>query len=157
MNWYKQAFPSKYYNISEQEMDDFMSQNGFQRISVPGTYELVYAKRVDQGDLALSLRVYSGISQSGKSRAVGKDAMRVALFWRRPDGEVVQVGSGPHMKRIQTWAKNLQKRLDNWLDLLPKDNCPKCGSPLTIRKNRNQGTQFLGCANYPNCDYTRGI
>jgi hypothetical protein len=39
-------------------------------------------------------------------------------------------------------------------------NCPKCGSRLVIRLARNgpnEGTQFLGCENYPNCKFTKSL
>ena len=30
-------------------------------------------------------------------------------------------------------------------------NCPECGQPLTQRTNRNNGSEFLGCSDWPNC------
>lgn len=33
--------------------------------------------------------------------------------------------------------------------------CPKCGSPMTSRKNRATGKSFLGCTSYPRCRETR--
>ncbi len=33
--------------------------------------------------------------------------------------------------------------------------CPKCGGQLVIRLGRNG--RFIGCSNYPNCDYTRDL
>jgi len=33
--------------------------------------------------------------------------------------------------------------------------CPDCGSELTIKHGK--GGAFLGCANYPNCEYTRAV
>ncbi len=37
--------------------------------------------------------------------------------------------------------------------------CPTCKPPrkLIVKTNRQNGNQFLGCPNWPNCDYTRGI
>jgi ssDNA-binding Zn-finger/Zn-ribbon topoisomerase 1 len=37
--------------------------------------------------------------------------------------------------------------------------CPQCNPPrkLIVKTNRNNGNQFLGCPNYPDCKYTRGI
>ena len=34
--------------------------------------------------------------------------------------------------------------------------CPKCGSPLTVRKSR-YGTQFIGCSGYPKCNHIWGL
>jgi DNA topoisomerase-1 len=33
--------------------------------------------------------------------------------------------------------------------------CPKCGAPLSIRLGRHG--RFVGCTNYPQCDYTRNL
>ncbi len=33
--------------------------------------------------------------------------------------------------------------------------CPECGAELTIKHGKNGA--FLGCANYPNCQYTRPL
>lgn len=37
--------------------------------------------------------------------------------------------------------------------------CPECGvgTHLIVRTNRSQGHQFLGCENWPDCNYTRSI
>jgi ssDNA-binding Zn-finger/Zn-ribbon topoisomerase 1 len=37
--------------------------------------------------------------------------------------------------------------------------CPVCIPPrsLIVKTNRHTTHQFLGCPNYPDCDYTRGI
>ena len=35
--------------------------------------------------------------------------------------------------------------------------CPNCNRNLIVRTNRRTGAQFLGCANYPACIYSRPI
>lgn len=38
--------------------------------------------------------------------------------------------------------------------------CPQCDTPprkLVVKTNRHTGHQFLGCPNFPDCTYTRGI
>ena len=35
------------------------------------------------------------------------------------------------------------------------EKCPKCGGQLSIRLGRNG--RFIGCTNYPECDYTRNL
>lgn len=35
------------------------------------------------------------------------------------------------------------------------ENCPECGSPLSIRLGRNG--RFIGCTKYPDCSYTRNL
>ena len=35
--------------------------------------------------------------------------------------------------------------------------CPMCGDPLVARKNRREGTLFLGCSAYPACRFTEEV
>lgn len=37
--------------------------------------------------------------------------------------------------------------------------CPQCELPvkLIVRTNRTNGSQFLGCPNWPKCRHTQGI
>lgn len=37
--------------------------------------------------------------------------------------------------------------------------CPHCNPPrkLIVKTNKQNGGQFLGCPNYPNCNHTREI
>lgn len=47
------------------------------------------------------------------------------------------------------------------LELLQKEakqrKCEKCGGVLTIRVNRTTNNKFLGCSNYPYCDFTQSL
>jgi ssDNA-binding Zn-finger/Zn-ribbon topoisomerase 1 len=36
-------------------------------------------------------------------------------------------------------------------------DCPECGEPLTVRKNRTTDELFLACTGYPSCRYTEEI
>lgn len=36
-------------------------------------------------------------------------------------------------------------------------SCPVCARPLVERTNRLNGTTFLGCTGYPECQHTQGI
>lgn len=40
-------------------------------------------------------------------------------------------------------------------DKILDEKCPKCGHNLAIKMGRNG--KFIGCTNFPNCDYTRSI
>jgi hypothetical protein len=146
-----------YYNITEQEMTRFLESQGFQRIQLQGYQELVWAKRVDQGNLALSLRVCSGINPDGNSRDVGKDAIRVELhLGTMVDGkqQIRRVRAGKRVHRVLGWRKNLQQRIDKWTaDHLHL--CPKCGMPTTLRKGKKG--EFVGCMGYPACKHTENI
>jgi len=143
-----------FYNISLDEMREFLEAQGFAQIKLPRTTELVFAKRVDQDDLPLSLRIYTGINPSGNSRAVGKDAIRVTLFMRTPE-KIIKLGGSKRVHRVLNWKKNLQDRLDSWLDFMPKHKCSKCGNPMVPRKG--QFGNFLGCSQYPECKNTAKV
>ncbi len=147
------CFMATYINITAKDMELFLEAQGFKPMSLPGTVELVWGKRVDQGGTQLSLRVYSGIDPSGNSREVGADAIRVNLFTRLPDGKIVKVSGSKRVHRVAGWQKNLQVRLDKWGDDLR--TCPDCGMPLVVRNGKNG--EFLGCTGYPNCHHSENL
>jgi len=140
---------AQYINISIEEMNEFLISQGFVRVHPEKTVEAVYGKRVEQDNLQLTLRVYTGINPDGNSREVGKDAIRVNLFIRGSDGVIVKLGGSKRVHRVVNWRKNLQSRLDDWLAYMPKHKCSKCGMPMVPRKGKNGN--FLGCAAYPTC------
>lgn len=143
-----------YTNVTQEEVEEFLFPQGFKKITVAGTSELIYAKRVDRDGLQLSLRIYTGINPSGNSRGVGEDAMRATIFWRKPDGTVKMAGGSKRVHRVAGWRKNLQNRLDKWEELLGP-SCPECGNPMVERDGKNG--KFYGCSNYPQCKATRPI
>ena len=60
---------------------------------------------------------------------------------------------GPFKERIDHTEENV-KRSDVTHEAMD-EKCPKCGSPLSIRLGRHG--RFIGCTNYPECDYTRDL
>jgi len=60
---------------------------------------------------------------------------------------------GPFKERIDHTQENV-KRSDVTHEALD-EACPKCNSPLSIRLGRHG--RFIGCTNYPECDYTRDL
>jgi DNA topoisomerase I len=59
----------------------------------------------------------------------------------------------PFKERIDFTQENV-KRSDVTQERID-ELCPKCGGPLSIRLGRNG--RFIGCTNYPECDYTRDL
>ncbi len=59
----------------------------------------------------------------------------------------------PFKERIDHTQENVQ-RSDVTQEKMD-EKCPKCGSPLSIRLGRHG--RFIGCTNYPDCDYTRDL
>ncbi|RDH83318.1 MAG: type I DNA topoisomerase [endosymbiont of Escarpia spicata] len=60
---------------------------------------------------------------------------------------------GPFKERIDHTQENV-KRSDVTHEALD-EKCPKCGEQLSIRLGRHG--RFIGCNNYPTCDYTRDL
>lgn len=144
--------PATYTKISDAEMHEHLVHLGFEKIDLPGTYEKVYAKRVDVYGLMLSLRVYTTIEQGSGSRKVGKDAIRCELVWRAvkdtPQGDepyVFVVGRSVRVHRTQNWKNNLGKRVEKWLEMLGPA-CPKCGAPMLVRSGKHG--EFFGCSTF---------
>jgi hypothetical protein len=123
-------------------MKSFLEALGFARVVLQGVRELVWGKVVRPN---VCLRVYSGINPDGHSRAVGTDAIRVALFWRDTEGAIHKIGAGKRVHRVQGWRKNLKARLDGWKDSVGP-SCPKCKAPMALRKGRNGN--FYGCVRW---------
>ncbi len=59
----------------------------------------------------------------------------------------------PFKQRIDHTEENV-KRSDVTHEAL-EEACPTCGKPLSIRLGRHG--RFIGCTNYPECDYTRDL
>jgi len=59
----------------------------------------------------------------------------------------------PFKNQIEHTAENVQ-RSDVTQEKID-EACPKCGGQLSIRLGRNG--RFIGCTNYPECDYTRNL
>ena len=160
---------AKYYNISIEEMNEFLVRQGFVRIPqemLPNTRELVYGKRVDAVGIPLTVRVYTSIDASGQSRDVGEDAMRVALFTRVPDAlspnkmATKQLFGSKRVHRVAGWAKNLQSRIDEVLEKAKQQKiCDRCGLPMVLREGKSKSTgkpySFYGCSGYPSCSNTK--
>lgn len=138
--------------ITKQEFEDFVLPLGFVPVKIEGTKELVYGKIVQHTTHKLSLRVYSSINPDGHSRAVGADAIRVALFARKKNQQITMVGGDRRVHRVVGWRTNLKTRLDKWPEQLGP-NCPLCDSP-TVYREPDKGKKwkpFYGCSEYPVC------
>jgi hypothetical protein len=158
-----------FYPISKAEMESFLLPQGFKPLSLDGTRELVYGKRVDCDGLALSLRVYTGINPDGNSRDVGADAIRCNMFWRtvvkdengeaqmdsngQPVTKLVKVWTSKRVHRVLNWESNLAARL---AEAKIERKC-SCGSPMVKRSKKGSKEFFLGCASFPTCNNTERV
>jgi hypothetical protein len=144
---------SQAVDISAEDFDNFIynfheeEDISFQRFSFLGVEgnELVYAVRISHPDKQqLSLKIYTSIRPSGKSKDYGTDAIRFVLFWRW------DVNSKPRIikkwsrcNRVKNWKINVKKKLISILEQLKGDNiafliktCPNCGAIINPTKGK---------------------
>jgi restriction system protein len=61
-------------------------------------------------------------------------------------------------RKLKTSFQARREHVRNLHDAGLRQYCPKCGSPMVLRTAKhgvNQGKQFWGCSQYPNCRATR--
>lgn len=135
--------------ISAADMDSFLTGQGFQPLTIPGTREKVYGKVVDQTKgKEVCLRIYTSID-GDKSRDKDSDAIRAVLVTRVGNDTRI-VGADRRVHRVAGWRKNLQDRIDGWREQLGP-TCPNadCGR-FTVYRTSRRGP-FWGCSAYPTC------
>ena len=80
------------------------------------------------------------------------------------DLDAVSRGEGEWIPLLEQFWKPFKERVDHTEASVKRSDvtqerideaCPKCGGPLSIRLGRNG--RFIGCTNYPDCDYTRDL
>lgn len=162
--------PAKYITIQAKDMIEFLEARAFQRIQLPGTQEIVFARSQkllqhdDAGQLMwqlpVSIRVYTGIHLSGQQRDKGKDAIRVSV-WYKYDNEPRMLGGDKRVHRVEGWRENLDERIHNWMRCI-EPFCPLCTAPMLLHKPKAGGKffhAFYGCIRYsktgPSCGGTR--
>ncbi len=78
--------------------------------------------------------------------------------------DAVARGEEEWVPLLKKFWKPFKERIDHTLENVQRSNvtqekmdekCPKCDSPLSIRLGRHG--RFIGCTNYPECDYTRDL
>lgn len=136
-----------FYNISRQEMESFLTGEGFKPLQLDGVIELVYGKIVNHNGHKLSLRVYTAVNPTGESRAKGSDAIRIQLYWMF-EGKPVPVGKSQKCLRVTNWKANMKAAIARYADAENFRNCPACGMPMVLRENRTTGEPFWGCSTY---------
>jgi len=142
-------------NITKDEFEQALSETeyDFKEVDYDWTGELVYEATSDNG--VFTLRVYSSLSKhTGKARDKGSDAIRTVVLHTESGRPVL---SEKRTNRIQTWKKNLKKKISN-ITRRQSDvvMCSKCGNPMVIRTNKD-GDEFYGCSQYPECKNTESI
>jgi len=80
------------------------------------------------------------------------------------DLDKVSVGKKEWIPLLKSFWKPFKERIDDTQENVKRsdvtqekmdEKCPKCEKPLSIRLGRNG--RFIGCTDYPECDYTRNL
>lgn len=144
---------AEYVEISIDEMDEFLSAEGFNRLEQEEIghpcKEAVYEQ--EYNDAGCRIRIYSSVNiHGGTGRKVGSDAIRVVLV--DPEGYVWHKGF-TRVHRVKNWRANLMKRYEDVLDFPwnyrwqePKP-CPNCIGGILRTRSGKKGP-FMGCSNY---------
>jgi len=148
----------RYTEITREEFEQFLKNREelWGPVDPARVHEKVYrTARFAPDDDRFSLWCYSTIDKhTQKSRSKGSDAIRL----------VVVVDDHLHLKygekktlRIQTWKKNLSKKIDRLLELGKNGVkiCPECGDVMLTREGKYG--EFWGCNSYPECQNTLQI
>lgn len=134
----------RFVNITKDQMEAFLLEQGFQQMKLPNVSELVYGKVFSRDGHNLSMRIYTALNPTGESRKCGSDAIRIQLMFKY-NGEVKPVGRSQKCLRTKNWRTNILKAIENWSDENWK-TCPKCGHPMVDRKGRNGN--FWACVTF---------
>lgn len=136
---------ARYYPISRDEIDQYLTDLGFQPLTLKGVVELVYGKIVRIGGHRLSIRCYTAVNPNGESREKGTDAIRLQLFFK-VEGGIVPVGRPQKCLRVESWRENLRRAIERVADPSNFRLCPACGSPQVVRTNKSTGDDFWACS-----------
>jgi len=151
-----------YTNITLKEMTAFLTNPNFPggpfvQVFPEGYTEAAFSRLISKGkDGSLyALRVNTGIVGED-SRECGKDAVRVAIFWKETkESKPRMIMGSKRVHRVENWQANLLNRI---IGFGKPTLCPCCGKPLAIRKNKAKNTKFLACLGWTpdrnGCNYT---
>jgi len=144
-----------YTDIDKQEFEAALAETGFafKEVDYEWSGELIYEAESENG--MFTLRVYSSLSKhTGHARDKGSDAIRTVVIHTDTGRPVLKE---KRTNRIQTWKKNLKKKIDNMASRQSEvEICGQCGNPMVIRTSKD-GNEFYGCSQYPECTYTKSI
>lgn len=159
--------PAEYVVIQARDIISHLEVQGFRRLLLPDTKEIVMgkAKRLiqvtedgqpypDGWVMPLSIRVYTSITLGGQ-RKKGKDAIRVCVFALQSmdddETNAFMLGGDRRVHRVRGWRDNLQDRIDNWAQCI-EPFCPICAAPMSLKKPRANAqrtfTPFYGCVRF---------
>lgn len=167
---------SRFVEIQAQALLMALRAVGDKIVSAGGSYvEAVHGREVvfdlhHHSGAPSIVRVYTTLTEGASSlRECDSDAMRVVVGIEQ-DGRFRPLGKA--RKILRTAPNNLhpedrpqacldrliQAVREGYADVRKVPTCPKCGSPMALRKPKKGGKDFApfyGCVNFPNCKATQ--
>lgn len=102
---------------------------------------------------AVDIMILSSVDvRTKRSRSKGADAIRTQLMHNRSI-----IGSSSRTNRTPGWEGRLKSKMIELGESIDEHRCPRCNGYL-VRRKRKQASKtsaFLGCTNYPLCEYTK--
>jgi len=137
----------RYVPISIAEFKAVMTEMGFEDIEVPGNYEYVFERKMNEP--RFSVRILSSISLSnGMTRDSGEDVIRVMLY----DHVLDRPSYNETIKRTKNALSTLRNRAREAWVYKNHHKC-QCGAIMTLRMSQTK--HFFGCTAYPTCKNTK--
>ena len=145
----------KYVKITRDEFEEFLEELPFEFAVVDRDPSGEFVYQTTGAPITKSnirVRVYSTIQKgSDTGRDKGDDAIRTVLY-DTENREVV--GGRKKTLRIETWRSNLEPKIRELVDEADKhlERCVVCNNGW-LRIVDGQYGEFLGCSNYPDCEF----
>lgn len=147
------------------------TEMGFEQISISGTRELVWQRRVTIKDQPThyAVRVYSTLEPTGQCRAVGSDAIRVCLVDLEGSDRAWVLDVEKKVLRTKSALVNLKDRARELYGYVLSKNhrCPNCNRLMVVKNYKRKPAQgktissyFFGCLGYhrqPQCKHATSI
>lgn len=150
---------AEYTRISGDDMEDYLTDMGFEELPRVPRRERIYQKLYGRGPDGAELftRVYTSIVDGAVSgaRDVGRDAIRVVPIYIHPTLGEFALAKNRRVHRVLGWRKNLADRIQTSEDSAPGPVLDSNGKPMRLRKNRRTGQHFWGSIDYPKNMETR--
>lgn len=131
-----------YTSLTRDQVEDFLYPEGFTEITLRGVKERVYEKRYAYGRF---IRVYSSVVGS-TTRAVGKDAIKIVAVAKWNNNEYMISGTKRinRVGMISSIGARIRDRVRSLEALAPEVVLDSRGRPMTLRKNKSNGSFFWG-------------
>lgn len=120
---------------------EYVTMDG--RALVPTTFgKLIFEKLMEGFPKIMDISYTAQVEEKLDSIADGQTDYKELLdkFWTQFDENFQQATSEISITRLS--------------DIPAGKDCPNCGSPLVVKKNKATGQRFFACSNFPTCKYT---